>query len=129
MIHIPDSNLKRALDAIKPENPDDPISVAEASKAHDVRLAGAWKTLAGEAKDALDLLLVNLEGQCLNDISSPQISAETRQFIAGRLRAVYEIQAGIENFLKFNPDETDYAAEQSFGDPDAVEGLGDDIVY
>jgi hypothetical protein len=130
MIKFPDNDLTKKLAAIKPKDPDDPASCAEASREHDLALVAAWKSLAGPAKEALDILLANIEGQSMNNLTNPQLTPEARAFTCGRICCVYELQSGIDKFMTFDPNKEDYSTPTEFGDPDAAEGLGgEDVPY
>lgn len=132
MIQIPENQLTKRLKTIQEQaNQSDEDSVAKASRDHDLALAAAWKTLEGTpAKQALDVLLANMEGQIMNQLTEAHCSSEVRAFLAGKLRTIYELQAGIDRFINFEaPDVSEYRTEARFGDPDAVEGLGDDVSY
>lgn len=132
MIKAPKNNLTARLDEIQSKvDPEDAEATAKVGFEHDSELARAWKTLISvDANDAIEVYLTNMEAQTLNEITEANITAEVRQFLSGKLRAIYEIQAAIVQFTTAEPKLEDYTQEEeSFGDPDAVEGLGDDIAY
>lgn len=133
MIKQPDCDLAKKLEAINAKlqtgdaggegEPD----AAELKFEHDKILAGAWRQLTGEARDAVDILLTNLEAQCVNVVQNPQITGDARTFAAGQLNIVYQIQANLNHFTTLEPKLEDY--QQQFGDPDVVDGEGGNIIY
>lgn len=131
MIQLPQNDLRLKLDEIQAKaDPSDPEKNAAAAREYDFALTGAWQALKGSpAKDALDILLGNMEAEIVSNITDPRVPESGRSFLAGQLRVVNEIQAGIEKFMTFDPSEVDYAAEQEsqqFGDPDVQDGYEGD---
>jgi dsDNA-binding SOS-regulon protein len=130
MIKAPENNLTKKLQAIKPKDPDDPQSCADAAKEHDTVLSNAWKQLKGAPRHALDLFLAQMEGNAVNTIQTPNLAGEARSFAAGQLNLIYAVQSAIDKFQSFNPNDHDYL-ESEFGDPDAggPPGSDEEITY
>lgn len=116
MIKQPDSDLAKKLQAIEAKTREPGADEAEIAFEHDTVLASAWKQLTGEAKDALDILLSRLEAQAVHTLQTPNQTNESRQFAAGQLNIVYQIQANLTHFVTFTPKKEDYASQ--FGPPE-----------
>lgn len=127
MIQQPDSDLAKRLKAIDDKRSEEGANQEELALEFDTVLYEAWKQLTGDARAALDILLANLEGQCVATLQTPNITDGARQFAAGQLNIVYQIQGGLDRFTSTPPNADDYV--QEFGDPDTVDLGGNKLIY
>jgi hypothetical protein len=127
MIKIPESSLVKELHVIEEKLTEDGADHPAISLEYDQRHCRAWKSLTKDAHAALEFLLASLEAGATDTLARAGLSSEDRQFAAGQLNILYQIQASVHKYTTLTPKLEDY--QQEFGDPDAIEGGGDSIEY
>lgn len=120
MIQLPNSDLAKRLQKIAEGDLSDP----NVARAYDIVLSTAWKSISQDGRDAIELMLARFEGMCAQQVQDPRQTSDQRQFIAGQLNIIYQIQATIRASLEFDEATAEYETQPQFGDPDAP---GDDL--